>query len=127
MKKLLVILVFSGMILSCVVIGNIPFAKALDSRVGQKASLLDPTRYGDAGDIIRGTFMISGDGFTHITKNENGDIVQHWFYSEVLSNFNRKEWIGKCKVFFVVDPKTNIIKDWGYDEGGNPQSCRHWS
>jgi len=59
-------------------------------------------------------------------KKENGDIVQHWFVSEVTPEYGHKEWVGKCKFYYVVDPKTNIIKSWGIDEGGNPESCRIW-
>jgi len=126
MKNLILLISIASMISSCAVIGNEPFSKGQDSRVGKKAFVLDPTRFGDAGDIIRGNFMVSGDGFTHSTEQENGDIVQHWFLSEVLPSFHRNEWVGKCKIFLVVDPTTNIIKAWGYDKGGNPQSCRYW-
>ena len=91
---------------------------------------------GNAGELIRADFLISGDGFTHVTLNENSDIVQHWFVNEVLATlvenegsiFQRgdKEWIGKCMYYYIADPKTNIIKNWGYDKGGNPLSCRVW-
>ncbi|GIU38370.1 hypothetical protein L2719_16130 [Shewanella schlegeliana] len=126
MKKFVILLLSISLLASCTV-GNAPFAERRDTYVGTKVSFLDPTRFGNAGDLIRSDYMVAGDGFTHITKNENGDIVQHWFISEVLPNFvGEKEWVGKCKIFYVVDPKTNIIKSWGYDEGGNPQSCRDW-
>ena len=107
-------------------IGSAPFAASMDSMVGTKALFLDPTRYGDSGDLIRADYLVSGKGFTHVSKNENGDIVQHWFYSEVLPTHGRDDWVGKCKIIYVVDSKTNIIKSWGYDEGTNPESCRHW-
>jgi hypothetical protein len=107
-------------------IGNAPFAERMDYKIGTKVPFLDPTRYGDSGDLIRADYLISGKGFTHISKNENGDIVQHWFYSEVLPIHSMKEWVGKCKVIYVVDHKTNIIKSWDYDKDANPESCRDW-
>jgi hypothetical protein len=123
MKKSLIL--FS--LLTACAVGNAPFSKRMDQRVGEKVAVLDPTRYGDAGDLIRADYLVSGEGFTHVTENEEGDIVQHWFYSEVLPSFTgEKEWVGKCKVYLVVDPEKNIIKNWGYDKGGNPQSCRDW-
>ena len=108
------------------VIGNVPFEWNLDSMVGTTARIVAPTSNEDSGDLIRSDYLISGKGFTHISKNENGDIVQHWFYSEVLPTHSRKDWVGKCKIIYVVDSKTYIIKSWDYDKGANPESCRHW-
>jgi len=125
MKNIYVVPLFTFLLNACAV-GNAPFAEGMDNRIGNKVSFLDPTRFGDAGELIRADYLISGKGFTHVTKNDDGDIVQHWFYSEVLPAHGNNEWVGKCKVFFVVDAKTNIIKSWGYDEGANPESCRHW-
>ncbi|MBL4781670.1 MAG: hypothetical protein JKX92_05455 [Porticoccaceae bacterium] len=126
MNKLIAIVGALFLLVGCAV-GNTPFAKRMDERVGSKPSVLDPTRFGDAGDLIRANFLVSGDGFTHTSENEHGDIIQHWFYSEVLPSFRgEKEFIGKCKIFLVVDRESSIIKSWGYDEDGNPQSCRDW-
>ncbi|MBZ2191609.1 MULTISPECIES: hypothetical protein [Pseudoalteromonas] len=107
-------------------IGNRPWADYQNDKVGHKAPFLDPTRYGDTGDLIRADYLISGDGFTHTSKNKDGYIIQHWFISEVLSTAPNKDWVGKCKVFYVVDPQTNIIVSWDYDKGANPESCRVW-
>jgi hypothetical protein len=124
--KNLYILVLITLLLSGCAVGNVPFSERMDERIGTKVFYIDPTRYGDAGDLIRADYLVSGEGFTHISKNAAGDTIQHWFYSEVLSTNGNKEWVGKCKVIYVVDPQTNIIKSWAYDEGANPQSCRDW-
>jgi hypothetical protein len=135
MIKQILVIVLLPLFYGCAV-GNDPWADYKNEYIGKKATVLDPTRFGNAGELIRADFLISGDGFTHVTKNENGDIVQHWFVSEVLPNFvenegsifqrGHKEWVGKCKYYYIVDSKTNIIKSWGYDKGGNPLSCRVW-
>ncbi|RVU37004.1 hypothetical protein EOE67_11880 [Rheinheimera riviphila] len=119
-------LFFTVLLMCSCAIGNVPFAKRLDGEVGTKATILDPTRYGNSGDLIRADYLVSGEGFTHITINGNGDIIQHWFLSEVLPTHSIKEWVGKCKIYYVVDSKTNIIKNWGYDKDSNPESCRDW-
>ncbi len=119
-------LVLLALLLSGCAVGTAPFAKRLDNEVGTKVSFLNPTRFGDAGDLIRADYLISGEGFTHITKNIDGDVIQHWFYSEVLPTNGDKRLIGKCKIYYVVDQKTNLIKGWGYDEGSNPEACRVW-
>ena len=125
--KLLCLLVLSVIFLNGCAVGNKPFSARNDSKVGTNAFFLDPTRYGDAGDLIRADYLIAGDGFTHITVNDDGDTVQYWFLSEVLPNFvGEKEWVGKCKIVYVVDSNTNVIKSWDYDEDSNPQSCRDW-
>jgi hypothetical protein len=125
MKNILVIVFFAILLNGCA-IGNAPFAKRMDQQVGAKVSFLDPTRFGNAGDLIRADYLVQGQGFTHITKNKDGDIIQHWFSSEVLPAHGDKKWVGKCKYYYVVNPETNIIKGWGYDEGSNPESCRDW-
>jgi hypothetical protein len=124
MKAVLFALLF--VLLNACAIGNAPFSERMDSRIGTKALFIDPSRYGNSGDLIRADYLISGKGFTHISKNKDGDILQHWFYSEVLPTHSKKEWVGKCKIIYVVDPITNIIKAWDYDDGANPESCRDW-
>lgn len=124
--KQIILISISVLISGCLGIGHKGWSDYMDTKVGRKVEVLDPTRFGDAGDYIRANFLISGEGFTHITMKENGDIVQHWFTSEVTSENGREEWVGKCKFYYVVDSKTNVIKSWGIDEGGNPESCRIW-
>ena len=126
MEVMRFLLFFAIFFVSSCSIGNRPWAEYQDDKVGQKAPFLDPTRFGDAGELIRADYLISGDGFTHISKDENGNILQHWFISEVLPTSPSPDWVGKCKVVYVVDPKTNIIIRWEYDDGSNPESCRVW-
>ena len=56
---------------------------------------------------------------THKSKDENGNDVYHFLRADWESG----PYKGKCKIYYVVDPKTDVIIDWGYDEGGNPKSC----
>ncbi|REL26689.1 hypothetical protein DXX93_11070 [Thalassotalea euphylliae] len=119
--------------LSGCAVGYEPWAEFQDKLIGKKAWRMEPHRFENAGELIRADYLVAGEGFTHTSVNENGDIIQHWFDAEVLPNFynknemrGHKEWIGKCKFYLVVDPETYVIKSWGHDEGGNPQSCRHW-
>jgi hypothetical protein len=118
-------------------VGYKPWAEQTNELIGRKAKQEKPFTFKDAGKLIRADYLILGEGLTHITKNENGDIVQHWFVSEVLPNFyeessfflftrGNKEWVGKCMYYLVIDPDSYIIKNWGHDKGGNPKSCRHW-
>ena len=126
--------IFMISILSGCAVGHGPWVDYRNDQIGTKAFLLDPSRYGDAGEIIRGDFLISGKGFTHITKDESGNIIQHWDISEVLPIYaNRDSWaagskdlVGKCLIYYVVDPETHIIKSWGFDQGANPLSCQIW-
>ena len=84
----------------------------------------------DAGKVSSNGVIKQGEGVTHITKDKNGNDVYHFFSYERLKNpsifgfFEQKGLIGKCLTYAVVDPKTNIIIDWGFDKGGNPKTCR---
>jgi hypothetical protein len=129
--------IFIFSFLSGCAVGYKPYADFQDKLIGKKAWRIEPYRFENAGELIRADYLVAGEGFTHISINEDGDMVQHWFDTEVLPNYfsedglfgltiGHKEWIGKCKIYLVVDPETYIVKRWGYDEGGNPESCRHW-
>lgn len=120
------ILLLATLLATSCSIGNSPWAEYQNDKVGRKATFLDPTRFGNAGELIRADYLISGDGFTHTSQNEDGYILQHWFISEVLPSSPSPAWVGKCKVVYVVDPKSNIIVDWYYDKDSNPESCRVW-
>ena len=68
---------------------------------------------------------------THVTDNGEGNCVYHFFHYEYKEGtyiipflLREKETIGKCMVYYVVDPLTDVIIDWGYDEGSNPKTCR---
>ncbi len=94
--------------------------------IGKKLVSIKPFTFKNAGEFTRAKFQIAGQGITHVTKNENGDLVVHWFSSEILPHYPNKKWVGKCLTYEIVDSKTHILKDWGFDKGGNPLSCRHW-
>ena len=115
------LLVLSG----CYTVGYKDYIDFKNNMVG-KTSRIKPFTFKDAGQFNRGDFQITGQGITHVTKSQNGDLVVHWFSSEILPHFYKKEWIGKCLIYYVVDQKTHIIKSWGFDKGGNPLSCRTW-
>ena len=84
-----------------------------------------PDQFSRAGEFIRGNYVIAGEGLLNVNKNGEGQLVYHVFVQEILPNTRmEKEWIGKCLIYYVVDPETYIVRDWGFDEGGNPFSCR---
>ena len=84
-----------------------------------------PHKFGDAGQFYRGDYVIVGEGLTRIDTNSDGKLIYHEFSQEILPNTPmNKEWIGKCLVYYVVDPQTKIVLSWGFDEGGNPLACR---
>ncbi len=56
---------------------------------------------------------------THTTKDQNGNDVYHF----LKADWKKGPYKGKCKIYYVVDPATDVIIDWGYDAGGNPESC----
>ena len=107
-----------------------------NSTIGKKVNTIKPFKFKDAGEFIRGEFVTYGLGFTHVSKDKNGNLITHWDVSEILpvaalkgnafAAPANKEWIGKCLTYSIVDPKTHIIKGWGFDKGGNPLSCRTW-
>lgn len=112
----------------CYRIGYHDFTNSMNITVGKKPSFSKPISFDNAGKLRRGNFLVTGEGFTHITKNENNDLIHHWDSEEVLPSFNgNKAWIGKCKYYYIVDPKTKIVKGWGFEKDANPLSCRTWS
>ncbi|UFH59971.1 hypothetical protein [Sulfurovum mangrovi] len=122
---LFILIVF--LTIGCYRVGHEDFMSYKNARIGKKIHYGNaPDKYHNSGELIRGDFLKAGQGLTHITKDKNGNLVYHIESAEVLPNFQKKEWVGKCKLYYVVDPKTKIIKSWGFDKGGNPQSCRTW-
>lgn len=109
------------------VTGHNDFINLKNSVIGKVMKDKVPYKYTDSGQIIRATYVISGQGLTDITKRENGDLVYHISVHEILEN-NRTNpnWVGKCLIYYVVEPSSYKIKSWGFDEGGNPLSCRTW-
>lgn len=113
-------------LLSGCAVGHDDYVNYLNSSLGSKMPYKEPYQPTDAGKIIRSDFLIGGQGLTDITSDENGFLIYHFSHQEVLSNIKTKDWVGKCLIYYVVDPKTYIIKSWGFDDGGNPLSCRTW-
>jgi len=113
-------------ITGCYRVGHQDFINYKNNIVGKKIMPSESYKYKNVGKLIRGDFLVGGQGLIHITKNKNGDFIYHIESDEVLPNFDKKEWVGKCKLYYIVDPKTKVIKSWGFDKGGNPQSCRTW-
>jgi hypothetical protein len=84
-----------------------------------------PYKYSDSGKFVRGDYVISGQGLTKIDTDGNGNLIYHISVQEILPNTRtEKEWVGKCLIYYVVDSSTYLVKDWGFDKGGNPLSCR---
>jgi hypothetical protein len=69
----------------------------------------------------------------HIEIDKDKNKVYHFFLYENQGSrpfpfFPRdpnSEDAGKCMIYYVVDPTTNIIIDWGFDikNGANPKTC----
>ncbi|PCK31053.1 hypothetical protein [Pseudoalteromonas piscicida] len=124
--KLLVVFIISITFMAGCAVGHNDYVNFMDSRIGQVMKHRKPYKFANAGQFSRGDFVINGQGLTHITKNESGDLIYHYSDQEVLSNAPEKRWVGKCLFYYVVEPETYIIKNWGFDKGGNPLSCRTW-
>jgi len=114
------------LLISCSAPGHDDYLNFENSMVGKKIPYTEPFKFKSAGKLIRADFLMGGPGLTHITKDKHGNLLYHFSSSEVLPNYHKKEWVGKCMTYYVVDPETYIIKSWGFDEGGNPLSCRTW-
>ncbi|MBY6096712.1 hypothetical protein [Ferrimonas balearica] len=117
-----------GLFLLCsCAVGYEDYLKFKNSRVGEIMPYKEPFSFSDAGKLIRADYVKVGQGLTHITKDEKGNLIYHFSDQEILENTRtEKEWVGKCLTYYVVDPETYIIKSWGFDKGGNPLSCRTW-
>lgn len=116
------------MLNGCYKVGYEDFLDFRDADVGRKPAFSKPFKFNNAGKPRRGKSIITGQGFTHITKLKNGDLIYHWSNQEILPTFRgNKGWIGKCLTYEIIDAKTGLVKSWGFDKGGNPLSCRTWS
>lgn len=105
--------------------GHKDYVELKDRVVGRVMKDREPYSYANSGQLIRGDYVRSGMGLTNINKDQNGDLIYHIFVHEILENTRTEnEWVGKCLIYYVVDPETYIIKSWGFDKGGNPLSCR---
>jgi len=108
-------------------VGQKDFVNLRDSVVGQIMKDKAPYKYSNSGEFVRRDYVKSGEGLTKIDTDEEGKLIYHIFVQEISANTRtEKEWIGKCLIYYVVDPATYIIIRWGFDDGGNPLSCRTW-
>jgi len=112
----------------CLQIGHQGFIDYQNNKISKKPYFTEPIKPKGEGEAKRGVSIIIGQGFTHITKLKNGDLIHHWSGQEILSTFKgNKEWVGKCLTYRIIDAKTGLVKSWGFDKGGNPLSCRGWN
>jgi hypothetical protein len=126
--KYITLSVMLVLLTGCYKVGYEDFLDSRDADVGKKPAFLKPFKFKNAGKPRRGKNIITGQGFTHITKMKNGDLMYHWDSQEILPSFKgNKTWIGKCLTYEIIDAKTGLVKSWGFDKGGNPLSCRTWS
>lgn len=130
-NHLIRILLLSLMLLTLIscAAGHQDFIDLRNAFVGRKVPYGNaPEKYAEAGQFYRGDYVISGYGLTHIDSNEQGQLIYHVFVQEILPNTPmEKEWVGKCLIYYVVDPETKIVLSWGFDQGGNPLSCRSFN
>ncbi len=122
---LITISLFLFMLSGCAV-GHDDYVNYKNRTVGTKKIEKKPFKWKDSGELIRSNFLVSGEGLTHISKDKSGNLIYHYSVQEVLPHFSKTEWVGKCLIYDVVDPMDYIITSWGFDEGGNPLSCRTW-
>ncbi len=124
--KTLLTLLFIQVLMSCAA-GHQDFIDMKNKFIVGKEIMFEkiPHKFADAGRFYRGDYVIVGEGLTRIDTNSDGKLIYHVFSHEILPNTPmNKEWIGKCLVYYVVDPQTKIVLSWGFDEGGNPLACR---
>jgi hypothetical protein len=95
--------------------------------IGESINNQKLTKSLDAGELIRADYLIGGEGLTNITILDSGVLRYHFSRQEVLPNYSIKDYVGKCLIYYDVDPKTHIIISWGFDKGGNSLSCRTWA
>jgi hypothetical protein len=123
--KLILPLVTLPTLVSCIA-GHQDFVDLRNSAyLGRVMDYTVPYKFSNSGEFIRGDYVIAGDGLTRISEDKDGNFIYHFSVQEILlKTRTEKEWIGKCLIYYVVDPETYVVKDWGFDEGGNPLSCR---
>ncbi|MES9903305.1 MAG: hypothetical protein ABW168_11610 [Sedimenticola sp.] len=119
-------IVFITGLSGCYKVGHEDYINYNNDQIGEKMPFKKPFKFENSGKLVRGKIAISGQGLTHIEKDNNGNLIYHFSEQEILPHYHTKEWVGKCLTYTVVDPETYIIKGWGFDGGGNPLSCRSW-
>ena len=112
--------------LSGCVVGHEDYKRVLDMDIGNNIEEHPPFDFSKAGELIRSDYLLAGEGLTHTTIESNDILRFHYNVQEVLKNYSIKAYVGKCLIYYDVNPETKIILGWGFDDGGNPQSCRTW-
>jgi hypothetical protein len=112
--------------LSGCVVGHSDYKRYLDMNIGKNIKHYMPYDGSKSGQLIRSDYLLGGDGLTHKTILDDGVVRYHFSGQEVLPNYSIKDYVGRCLVYYDVDPETHIILRWGFDKGGNPLSCRTW-
>lgn len=107
-------------------VGHEDYKKYLNMNIGESINSQNLSKSPDAGKLIRSDYLIGGEGLTNITTLGSGILRYHFSRQEVLPNYGIKEYVGKCLIYYDVDPKSFLITAWGFDYGGNPLSCRTW-
>ncbi len=108
------------------VVGHEDYKRYLNMYIGKNIKHQLPFESSKSGQLIRSDYLLGGEGLTHISVEYGGILRYHFSGQEVLPNYSIKEYVGKCLIYYDVDPNTYIIKSWGFDDGGNPLSCRTW-
>jgi len=108
------------------VVGHEDYKRSLNRYIGKNIKHQLPFESSKAGQLIRSDYLLGGEGLTHTSVQDSGILRYHFSGQEVLPNYSIKDYIGKCLIYYDVDPNTYIILSWGFDEGGNPLSCRTW-
>jgi len=116
--------VFLVLCISGCVVGHGDYKRYLDMNIGESIYIENLSKSPNAGQLIRSDYLIEGEGLTHITTLDSGVLRYHFSGMEILSNYSIKDYVGKCLIYYDVDPKTYTIIAWGFDDGGNPLSCR---
>ncbi len=126
MNRSVLLILTCLMIVEGCAVGHKDYLQYMDSRIGKVMPFKEPFKFNNAGEYSRGNFVITGQGLTFIEQGIDGDLIYHFSDQEILPHYRNKDWVGKCLIYEVVDPETYIIKAWGFDDGGNPLSCRTW-
>lgn len=107
--------------------GHEDYKKYLSMNIGEDIHNQELSKSPNAGKLIRSDYLMEGEGFTKVTTLDSGILRYHFSRQEVLSNYSIKDYVGKCLIYYDVDPKTHKILAWGFEKGGNPLSCRTWN
>jgi hypothetical protein len=113
LSSLIAVSVGFVLLFSCAV-GHEDFNDYRNKEIGTVIAFKEVFKFENAGKLKRADFVITGKGLTHITKDEQGNLIYHFSDQEVLPNAPTKEWVGKCLFYYIVDSNTYVIKEWGF-------------